>query len=257
MYKDRTPVRCKSGFTLVELLVVIAVIAILAAMLLPALGKAKEKGVRASCMNNQRQIGIALRMYASDNQENLPRGAAPYGNTTWDLPIAMADALADTTPGGKNMYRKIYYCPSAFTQTSDPDFWWNYTSGFRVVGYQFFNSRDGTQSPTSGTGTTMVPPRGWLTKFNRPYTNSNLAQTEIVADIIVSEGPGDQTDKFRNVTSSNLANIPGFAGLNSSHMSKNIPTGGNCLYMDGHAEWKQFNRMLCSGNWSNGRHEWW
>ncbi len=62
----------KGAFTLIELLVVMAIISILASMLLPALGKAKEKGVSIYCLNNLHEIGIAMIMYGDDSNDRLP-----------------------------------------------------------------------------------------------------------------------------------------------------------------------------------------
>ena len=72
MKTNRSSVEQAGGFTLVELLVVMAIIAVLAAMLLPSLSSARRKAAQAACINNQKQLGLGMKIYMDDNQNVFP-----------------------------------------------------------------------------------------------------------------------------------------------------------------------------------------
>src|SRR5690606_32032297 len=82
----------RPGFTLIELLVVISIIALLIAMLLPALGQARDAAVAVNCLARQRQVGLGLTMYAEDHQGWMPKPR------DWDL---------STTTGTEAMWHEV------------------------------------------------------------------------------------------------------------------------------------------------------
>jgi prepilin-type N-terminal cleavage/methylation domain-containing protein/prepilin-type processing-associated H-X9-DG protein len=158
----------RRAFTLIELLVVIAIIAIIAAMLLPALGRAKQRAIATSCLNNFRQVAIASRIYADENKDALPRSAhtgeswvntlQPYcaGTNLWRCPsdsnktrnfsYAINDYLLLADFGTAPDYSKYSQIPSP-TQTFFLGETANSYAG--MDHFHFSEANDGDYSPVS------------------------------------------------------------------------------------------------------------
>jgi prepilin-type N-terminal cleavage/methylation domain-containing protein/prepilin-type processing-associated H-X9-DG protein len=174
----RLNLRQTPGFTLIELLVVIAIIAILAAMLLPALGKAKESAKRTQCLNGLHEMGVALILYADDNNGVAARANAPH---FWQVlaPSLGVKNSADFTKV------KLLICPSY--PDPDPRFPGQRQLVCYVVNGWTFSS------PTDPVGTEL----GGLSKMNliqRPVDTIYIADRENGTDF----GPITLTDQVSN-----------------------------------------------------------
>ena len=101
-----SPVR---GFTLIELLVVIAIIAILAGLMLPVLAKAKQKGQSSICLNDLKQVGLAMQMFADENDDMIPRGTAGNSPRWW---MEFMPYLSEGSHEKDDHNVQIFMCPS-------------------------------------------------------------------------------------------------------------------------------------------------
>lgn len=212
----------RSAFTLIELLTVIAIIGILAAIIIPTVGKVRQSARAAACLSNLRQVGAAQLLYADENKGFLvpiDDPAHPGGRKFWRY--LLTPYLGGTTA---NPIQEILFCPADISEPARA----------ATVG----------QSPSSY----GIPVATRLHNFSgEPYGTKKLssvkrpAQTMFAGDIGMVENPGDAPINWRqraNSWSPGYASLPGHGNWSSGDWCAFPRHNGNVnvVFYDGHTK---------------------
>ncbi len=221
--------RSRRAFTLIELLAVIAVVAVLMTLTFFGVGRVRESAKRAQCGSNVRQIAMALINAAGEKRGRLPANYNP-GAWAWDTRHDVIERM-----GRPEELKEIAYCPSGYFP--EKDILWDFkggSDGFRAIGYVLLLA-----------GTPCVPQE--LQNFSVEATSISIngqppvriepAKRELVADATISFGYGNFTEVQGMAPSPHRAN----------HLAGSTPAGGNIAFLDGHVAWRPFTEMTYRG----------
>lgn len=243
MRNRATPQRTTTafGFTLVELLVVIGIIAVLISILLPSLTKVRRQANRTVCASNLRQMGIVWHMYANEFKGFFPDNNRGFG--TWELITDDQKSLLKQKLKVTN--GKVFYCPDGygFTGGAHPDEDWDKDPGSSatevvwMIGYSIYATQDNAIAWNNSLQNNLAP----------PFKNNerNLADRPLVMDVVIKYGP---------------PYTPRITWAYSSHFNPRTsrPDGQNTLYGDGSVRWKNFTEMTKRlVNYPNQFERWW
>jgi prepilin-type N-terminal cleavage/methylation domain-containing protein len=219
-----------AGFTLVELMVVIAMTAVLTALLLPALSSAKEKARRAICKNNLHQLYVVCDMYAGNNSDVLPNAADNIGDYH---SIRLSDQIFTNLVGYAGGNSNIFYCPNLVFGAGANGVATHDTNGY-IIGYSYL--ADDIVISAKTLDYTLAPIK--LTAV--------AATNELLADAnywTLAQNASIPLVTMAPHTASGAAMAQGSSSAGSTNSAGLGAMGGNVELFDGSINWRTISSM--------------